>query len=106
MEEIPSPDIACSLNDEEFRRRRALARETLLPHLIGTERLTGGLALTFPDTAALRSRVETFVGLERQCCGFLTFTVSQSAERLVLTIEGPPDAQSTLDMLAALITDR
>lgn len=103
MKDTHRAEIACSLNDQEFRQRQAFVRGTLLPHLTGSERLTSGLRLTFP--AALRSSVETFVDLERQCCGFLTFTVTHPDESLVLTIEGPPEAQSTLDALAARLTE-
>ena len=102
-EHTNAAEIACSLTDEEFRERRAMARESLLPHLVETKKLESGLKLTFPETDTLRSSVETFVSLERQCCGFLTFTITPPDKGLTLTIEGPPEAQATLEMLAAAV---
>ena len=69
-ENMHASDIACSLSDEAFRERRATMRNALLPHLINGERMESGLRLAFADTAALRSRVESFIHMERQCCGF------------------------------------
>ncbi len=102
-----SSEIACSLTDDEFRERRAMARKFLIPHIIKTEKLaSGGLRLTFPDTDALRSRVDTFVSLERQCCGFLAFAVTPPDEGLSLTIEGPPEGLPTLELIAAAVVDQ
>jgi hypothetical protein len=99
-ENIPAPNIACSLSDEAFRKRRATVRKAMLPHMVNGERMETGLRLTFADTAELRSSVENFIHLERQCCGFLTFTLAPPTDGLILTIEGPPEAQATLDMFS------
>jgi len=93
----------CSLTDAEFEERRALARNSLLPHIVETKKLDSGLELTFPETDTLRSSVETFVTLERQCCRFLTFTITPPNIGLTLTVEGPPEAQATLEMLAVAV---
>jgi len=93
----------CSLTDEEFQERRALARESLLPHITETRKLESGLELTFPETDTLRASAEAFVALERQCCGFLTFTITPPDQGLALTIEGPPEAQATLEMLTLAV---
>lgn len=93
--------IACSLDGEQLRDRQKMVRTTLLSHLVEAEKFGSGLRLTFPESDTLRSSVETFVGLERQCCGSLSFTVTPPDKGLTLTIEGPPEAQATLDMFAA-----
>ncbi len=96
--------VACSLNDADFSVRRALARRTLLPQIITSERISNGLALSFANSEALRRDVKTFVRLERECCGFLTFTMSPDTvpvnEPLVLTIKGPTEAAATIEMFA------
>ena len=102
-EHTDATEIACSLTDEELQQRRALARKSLLPHLIEAKRLESGLRLAFPETDVLRSGVETFVSLERQCCGSLTFTIAPPGQGLIITIEGPPEAQATLEMIAASV---
>ncbi|MEM7016691.1 MAG: hypothetical protein AAF512_05035 [Pseudomonadota bacterium] len=102
-EQITQADISCTLNDEEFAERRALVRATILPEIIKQERTTTGLHLLFTDTEVVRTNVEEFIELERQCCGFLTLTVSPKTEPLHLIIDAPVDAQSTLDTLSTVI---
>ncbi len=102
--------IACSLNDAEFRERRALARRTLLPQIIISQRISNGLTLTFTNSEALRRDVKTFVRLERECCDFLTFSLTPDTvpvnESLVLTIKGPPEAAATIEMFARAVEAR
>jgi hypothetical protein len=96
--------LACSLNDTDFRERRALMRKTLLPSVTSSKRTANGLHLSFANTEELCGDLETFVHLERQCCGFLTFTVTPqpaSADApLTLLIEGPSEASATIEMFA------
>ena len=97
-----SEPVACSLGDEALRERRALFRKLLLSQVTNVERTDSGLRLTFAEGETVRENIETFVDLERQCCGFLSFTVL--ADRGVsLTIDGPPEAQPTVDMIARSI---
>lgn len=102
--------IACTLNDAELSERRALARRTLLPQIIISQRISNGLTLTFTNSEANRENVETFVRLERECCGFLTFTLTPDTgpanESLVLTIQGPPEAAATMEMFARAVEAR
>ena len=99
-----SIELACSLTDAELRERRAMMRKALVPHIVDC-RLTGcELVLEFSNSQALRSKVEQFVDLERQCCGFLAFTLSPPGEKLTLKIEGPEGTQSTLSMFAEAIS--
>lgn len=100
-----SIELACSLTNAELSERQALARQALLPHVVDS-RLTGcELTLSFSNLEALRSEVEQFVDLERQCCESLKFTISPPGERLRVKIEGPEGAQSTLSMFANAISD-
>ena len=98
-------DIACTLSDKAFQERRTAIRQSLLPRLATSERTQTGLRLSFSDSAAMRSTVERFVDLERQCCQFLTYTLSPPEDGLVLTVEGAPDAQATLDRLTDAIAN-
>ena len=107
MQEHPeTADVACSLNDDAFRRRREMARRLLGPHLVGTEKLASGIRLSFSETLGLRAQIERFVSLERQCCGFLTFTIGPPSPELTLTIEGPPEARETLALFVAAAEGR
>ncbi len=103
-EELNAITIACSLTPEELHSRKSLARESLVPHIVATEKCTNGLKITFQDTPAVRSNVEMFAALEQQCCGFLSLTVTPRAEGLALIIEGPAEAQELIDMFLAEIS--
>ncbi|MEM8551240.1 MAG: hypothetical protein AAGF45_02600 [Pseudomonadota bacterium] len=97
--------VACSLNDEEFRKRRAFIRQTILPFIIRSEPMAEGVILHFRPSASLRSKLEDLVHLERQCCGFLDFLVLPEdahghADRLM--VSGPAEAKATLEMFAKL----
>ncbi len=96
-EQADTPEVACSLTDEEKRVRRTLARKTLIPHIIESRTITGGLELRFADSEEVRSDVELFARLERECCGFLTFSISPPGEGLMLTIAGPPEAAAVVE---------
>ncbi len=102
-EKIQEVEVACSLTDAESRARRSLVRETLFPHITTAEKTATGLKLTFPNSALVRSNVEEFVGLERQCCGFLTFDILPSEQGLVLTIEGPAEAEATMEKFSVAL---
>ena len=93
---------ACSLNDAEFRERRALARRILIEKIAGVKRTENALTVTFEDSAALREELEHFVLLERQCCGFLDFVISDELP-IELTISGPPEAAATIEMFARAV---
>ena len=96
-------EVACSLTDAESRERRSLVRETLFPHITTAKKIAAGVKLTFPNSDLVRSNVEEFVALERQCCGFLTFDISPPEQGLVLTIDGPAEAEVTLQKFATAL---
>ena len=99
-------EFACSLTDREFRERRGMFRERLLPKAVSTSRTGDCLRLVFPNESAIRSEIDAFIDLERQCCGFLTFALSEGPEQnsTVLTISGPPAARTVMDLIAEAIT--
>lgn len=96
--------VACSLNEADFRERRAHARRRLIPKVTKLERINNGLIFWFDADAELEDDVNTFVELERQCCGFLTFTITTADDdpnkATGLKIEGPPESAPTLEMFA------
>ncbi len=86
-------DIACSLNDKQFSKRREMLRNALFNHVVYVRRLERGLKLDFEESSERRAAVEQVIDLEKQCCGFLSFTISPPGEGLSLSIEGPLEAQ-------------
>ena len=98
--------VACSLTDQQSKERRSLIRKTLLPHINHSSREAGGVRVGFPNTTVIRSNLEEFVRLERQCCEFLTFRVRSSEDQLMLSIDGPEEAGKTLEMFAEGLSSR
>ncbi len=108
MEHLDSDaPIACSLNDGDFRERRLYARQRLIPKVTKLERIKNGLIFSFKVDANFVDDVNTFVELERQCCGFLTFTIitdeNDPLNTAGLKIEGPPEAAQTIEMFAQAV---
>ena len=100
------PELTCSLSSKELEHRRTMMRETLIPHVVSIDTLEEGLRLVFHRTPEMQEQVETMVGLERQCCGFLIFDITTGSKDISLTIEGPPEARETLAMFASLASDK
>ena len=96
-EQANTAEVACSLTDDEMRARRALARKTLIPHILETTAIEGGLELRFSEAEEVRANVVLFASLERECCGFLSFSITPPNEGLTLTIHGPPEAAAVVE---------
>lgn len=96
--------VACSLNEDDFRKRRSYARQKLIPKISKVERIENGLIFHFNAEKQLEADIDTFVELERQCCGFLTFTVFPdeigTSQTTMLKIKAPPEGLATLEMFA------
>ena len=92
-------EVICTLNDQEFHKRRAWVREHIAPSLVSIKKTGDGLRLTYPADPGTRGLVEEFAVLERQCCGgFLTFTIAdgETSGRFELLIAGPGHVQDML----------
>lgn len=86
----PEPDpvpIACTLDSQAMEARLAEIQRLTARHL-RTHRVDGPtLRLVYGADAA--SEVARIVELERACCAFLRFEVSNATERVELTITAP-----------------
>jgi hypothetical protein len=99
--------IACSLNPSELPARLAemadLGRGALIDARIEPTRAQ----LRFAAGSGVRARVEAIVAVESQCCPFLTMRVSDESDTVVLTLDGPEDAELVLaELLDAFYTER
>ena len=100
-------EIACTLSDEEFRERRTLARQTIIPKILNYRRIKNGLSLAFANAPDTLGNVKEFIRLEKGCCGFLTFELSPvsitSDEAIKLSITGSPNATKFIDIFIGLV---
>ena len=94
--------IACELTSEAIKA----GREGLLPGLaaraIARENTEDGCRLTFTPAGDTLSRIAAVIDAERQCCRWLSFTLTVAPEGgpVVLTLSGPAGAG---EFLAALL---
>ena len=88
----------CTLTPQELRDRRSQIRATIVPLVATVTQLEDGLCIVFEHSEGLRSLIEEFIALEKQCCGFLQFTLSEPAEDLSLLVQAPPEAESVIEM--------
>jgi hypothetical protein len=91
-----SSPIACSLTATELPERLAemarLGREALVSVSAEPQRAE----LRFAAEREVRERVQAIAAAEAQCCAFLTLSVGDEADAVVLTIEAPENAEPVL----------
>ncbi len=87
-------ESVCSLPPDELRERVAHLRTELLPLVRRRQQLPDGIAWDFDPGVAMRARLDAFVTFERQCCGSVTFDITEPPESalLRLTVRGPDAA--------------
>lgn len=85
--------IACTLTSGDFAERVAWIADLNRTALRSHYQERGTLALVYAPDAA--GRVAELVRRERACCGFLRFTLDETAGAVWLTIEAPAEVQDT-----------
>lgn len=87
----------CSLDAKSLGERIAMVRQEILPHARESHALAHGWAWEFADTPAMKTRLERFVALERECCrDGVSFHLVEDAARGALRLEVrglDPDAE-------------
>ncbi len=98
-------EMACSLDQKALRNRTLMFRERLLPQALQINRTGDGLHIVFVNGPALRDELQTFIALERECCGFLDFELTEDLgeSRLLLDVTGPVAAQAVLDQMQSVL---
>ena len=90
--------IACTLTEAQMRERRAEILEPFRAKHYQTEVLANGYAYTLEAAPAALVEIARLVDLERQCCPFLSFTISIAAgdAAIRLAVTGPPEAMAMI----------
>lgn len=91
--------IVCTLSAAD-RVVRADEWQQLKAKAIRRELTNEGARLTFTPATVTASAVADLVAREVTCCPFLSFTLSITAQDLVLTVAAPDDAR---EIVAALV---
>ena len=86
VQDIP---VACTLGADDLQER--LARIAALGQHLLTQRQEGGeLFLAYMPEAA--GELREIVALERECCAFLAFQLTEADGRVQLRITAPPES--------------
>jgi MerR family transcriptional regulator, copper efflux regulator len=89
--------IACSLSPAGLQTQLGEWRE-LLTAVAERQFIKGGLRLTF-DSSASRAVILDLAAREHACCPFLDFDLDLDAERPVLEVRAPDEAQPIIEEL-------
>lgn len=93
--------IACSLSAPQLPQRlaemAALGRDALVERRLDRTRVR----LWFAGGAEVADRVTRLVAAERECCAFLTLSITETAGEIVLTATAPLGAEAVLAEWAA-----
>jgi hypothetical protein len=103
---MPDMPVACTLTASELQDRERWLVEALGVATERVERLPNGYAIQLRGTHETLANVAELIGLERQCCPFLTFTLTvEPAEGPIrLSLTGPEGTAEFLSttLIAAL----
>jgi len=103
MDANPDPSIACALDPSDLAARRADLLPGLFSRAESVSQIPGGYEAVFPAAPDTLRAITEVIDAERQCCRFLTFTVTVPAEGgdIVVAVTGPKGTQDFLgDLLA------
>jgi hypothetical protein len=95
--------LVCSLSPDGLRQRKALIDELLARRLTGLTPVPGGVRARLTPGPGIRAGLDALVELEARCCAFLSLTVADADDAIVLEATGAPEAQT---LIAELFTDR
>jgi hypothetical protein len=95
--------VACTLTGPELQERRRTVLQQLRSAVVEVMELETGYAYCFPSQPELLDELAKLVGLERQCCPFLTFRITIAADSgpIWLEMTGP---EGTKEFLQATFT--
>jgi hypothetical protein len=97
MTDLP---IACSLTSDQLPARRA----ALAALDVVDARVTGRVAVR--RDARNEAALADFVRAERECCPFFDLRVTAEDDVLVLTVDGPRDAEPLIVELVGMMYSR
>ncbi|HEX9096008.1 MAG TPA: hypothetical protein VF990_07885 [Candidatus Dormibacteraeota bacterium] len=82
MKERP---LICTLTAADYRDRES-AWLKLGPFVRSSAAVAGGLRISFTPAIGLRDSLTELVRLEAECCGWMTFAITDSPEAIQLSI--------------------
>jgi hypothetical protein len=102
LTELP---IACSLSATELPTRLAAMADVARAALLDVRSAGTHAELRFAADAGVRDRVDAIRAAESRCCAFLDMAVTDEPNTVVLTIDAPAGAETTLTELVDAFRD-
>ena len=97
--------VACSLTGAEMADRQGELRAIFSGRVTRAVRRGNAIRLELPDSPGLEERLARVLELERACCPFLDLAVERDAGRLVVRVDGPPEATAVIDAFEELVSE-
>jgi len=82
--------MACNLNalNDTEQGRRAVLFEEFRQAVQDVRELSNGCEVTLDPSSPIGTHIDELLSLERQCCSFLNFDVTQGADGMQVVITG------------------
>lgn len=95
MTNLPS-EIVCTLTEPELRDRKDMLRRSLKPYLAKATYAAGTSLLVFSKPKVTRNMLDNLIELERACCPFFSFDLSETNSAFELTLTGPTGSEAMI----------
>ena len=89
--------IACTLTGPELAERRRTILDLVRKARIRTRCSQDGYSYEFQMDADTSEQLKRLVALERQCCPFLSFDITETANLIRLDVTGLPEAVRVIE---------
>lgn len=88
-----STAIACNLTKPNLRSRKDVFQRSLTPYLTRATYTSGTSQLVFSKPDVTRKMLEHLMVLERDCCPFFNFDLSETSSHFQLIVTGPEGSE-------------
>lgn len=101
-----STAIACNLTKPDLRNRKELLRSKLSPFLTQALYTAGTSQLVFSKPNVTKEMLEDMIVLERECCPFFSFEISETSSHLQLNVTGPEGSEDMVRDFFSMNNDK
>jgi hypothetical protein len=91
--------IACTLSAVDYQRRLRAIRRVGFEAFVSADERPDGATLRFRNSPETRQQLDEIVAAERACCPFLSLTVDDAGDQLIVGVTAPPEARPVVSDL-------
>jgi hypothetical protein len=95
--------VACALGPNDGAARMARWERLAQRAAPSAQRLGRELEVSYAAASGVREELEALAAAEAECCAFVTWTVAQDGERVVLRVTADPQRPDDVAPIAALV---